>query len=62
MNVMIGGTLMVENVPEKVKGESGYMVVILDDAKLWYFGLYETEEMANRAASEGFNNRFVFKV
>lgn len=58
--MMIGGTLIVNNLPDMI-GKSGYMVVTNDHGDLWYYGLYETEERANQAVSE-YDNKFIIKV
>ena len=50
---IIGVTAKILNIPDKFDlSESGYMVVKVIDAEMWYYGFYDDEEKANQAANE----------
>lgn len=52
----------VKNMSENAKDKDGFLVVRRDDdASLWYYGLYYTEEDARRAANE-IGNGLVLEV
>ena len=59
---MINATLNVNNLPN-MTDKTGYMVVINDHGKLWYYGLYETLERAEQAIEEtGREDLFIAKI
>ena len=52
----------INNMPEYAKDKDGYLVVRRDnDSRLWFYGLYDTQKMAQIVAIE-IGNGFVLGV
>ena len=57
---IIGVTLKVNNLPD-ITGESGYLVLKNDNGDLWYYGLYDDHDKAEKAVKET-DSRFMVKI
>ena len=57
---IIGVTLKVNSLPD-LTGESGYLVITNDRGELWYYGLYDDHDKAEKAVKEN-DTRFMVKI
>lgn len=53
-------TIDIKNRPTPIK--RGYVVLTLDEGRLWFYGSYDDEARANKAVNEKPDCRFMVKI